>query len=182
MTDFVFVRHGQSQANADKIIASAESPLTKQGIDQARVTAQEVKNLGITLIACSPYLRAKQTAQTIADELGIANIQIIDELRERGLGALEDKPKTHESEHYFTNDTANNFESRQDTLDRMNRCLLKIAELSPGNTVLVVGHAVSGYYLFEAAKGIRVANDLGAPSEMKNAGYLVIAVKDALNT
>lgn len=106
MIDFIFVRHGQSKANAEKVIADANSPLTEAGIEQARKTGMEVKDKEITLIVCSPYLRAQQTAETIAGELGIdlAHIKIMDELQERGLGVLEDNPKTQDGLWYFTDE------------------------------------------------------------------------------
>src|SRR5882757_8965527 len=99
INSFIFVRHGQSQANADGIIADGHSPLTQTGIEQAQKTGLEIKNFGITAIVCSPYLRARQTAEMIASELGIgfSHIEIIEELRERGLGDCEGKPKTQVS-------------------------------------------------------------------------------------
>ena len=71
MGKFIFVRHGQSQANADGILADEHSPLTELGIEQARRTGYEIQSLGIKTILCSPFLRTQQTAEIIAGELGI---------------------------------------------------------------------------------------------------------------
>ncbi len=178
MTDFIFVRHGQSQANADKEIATDDTQLTEQGIEQAKITAKEVKELGVVQIASSPLLRAQQTAEIIAGELDIdmSNIKVLEELRERGLGDFKGKPKEHESDYYFSVDNDFNVESRIDTLKRMALCIQKIMELSTNGKVLVVGHAVSGYFLIEAAKGKTELNDLEPPSEISNADYLAISV------
>lgn len=178
MIDFIFVRHGQSQANADKKIAADDSPLTEQGIEQAKITANEVKGLGVVQIASSPLTRAQQTAEIIAAELGIdlSHIKVIDKLRERGLGDLKGKPKERDSDYYYSVDNELNVESRIDTLNRMAQCIQKIKELSTNGKVLVVGHAVSGYFLIEAAKGKTKLADLESPSEISNADYLVVSV------
>ena len=173
---FIFVRHGQSQANADGIIAGAHAKLTQNGIEQARTTANEVKGLGIKFVACSPYLRAQQTAETIAGVLGIDlnHIKIVEELRERGLGELEGNPKNHPGP-WYTQADAPTLETKQHLLDRMNDALYKLAALADGaGRLLVVGHAISGFYLVEAAKGIRTVSKIGDDAQLGNADYVEI--------
>ena len=180
MSSFIFVRHGQSQANAAGIIADSLSPLTEKGIEQARKTGVEVKNLGISLIVTSPYLRAQQTAETIAGELGIdlAHIKIIDELAERGLGSLEDKPKEHDGLWYFTDDTSEGIESRADLLKRMQSCLENIKELSNTQTVLVAGHSISGFYLQQVAAGKTTVDEIDSPALMNNADFVQVEIRE----
>lgn len=176
MKQFIFVRHGQSQANADGIIADSTPALTEAGIEQARKTGEEVKNLGITTIVCSPYLRAQQTAETIAGELGIdlAHIQIIEELRERGLGDQEGKPKAHENEWYSQSDDNPTLEPRQALLDRMNIAIEKIKAIETEGLVLVVGHAVAGSFLFQAAKGVKDLTDMTGDNQIGNADFVTV--------
>lgn len=176
MSSFIFVRHGQSQANADSVIADAHSPLTEAGIEQARKTANEVRDFKITHIACSPYIRAQQTAETIAGELGIdiAHIKIIDELQERGLGVLEDKPKQQDGLWYFTDDSSEGIEPSQKLLERMQHCLSTIRQLSQDNNLLVVGHAIAGFYLLQVAAGKSSVKDFEPASKMSNADYLEV--------
>lgn len=173
---FIFVRHGQSQANADTVIADAHSPLTESGIAQARKTGIELKGKGITLIVCSPYLRAQQTAETIAGEIGIdiAHIKIVDDLRERGLGELENEHREHEGLWYFTDDESKGIEKRQDLLNRMKRCLVAIKEFGQHETVLVVGHSISGFYLLQVAAGKQFVTELESPALMSNADYIEV--------
>jgi probable phosphoglycerate mutase len=176
MASFIFVRHGQSQANADGIIADAHSPLTESGIEQARITANELRSLNITTIACSPYLRAQQTAETIAGELGvdIAHIQVIEELRERGLGVLENKPKEHEGTWYFTDDESENIEPRTRLFERMNHCLKSLQKIGKDENLLVVGHAISGFYLLQAATKKSSVELFDLPSQMSNADFVKV--------
>ena len=131
--------------------------------------------MGITLILCSPYLRAQQTAETIAVELGIdtANIKIVDELRERGLGVLEDKHREHDGIWYFTDETSDGIESRKALLARMKKCLKIIEQLSKTATVLVSGHSISGFYLQQAAKKNKLV-DFESPALMSNADFVVV--------
>lgn len=177
MSKFIFVRHGQSDGNANGYIASADTKLTEAGIEQAKATALKVKDRGITKIVCSPMIRAQQTAETIAAELGIdvAHVEIIPELRERGLGAVEGKPKDHDSEWYLTNnETGLGIESRDDLIKRMQACLDKLKSLSGSENILAVGHAISGYYLAEVAEGKVRFEVFGPAQELLNADFIEI--------
>jgi broad specificity phosphatase PhoE len=177
MHKFIFVRHGQSDGNANGYIASADTKLTEVGVEQAKATAMKVKDKGITKIVCSPMIRAQQTAETIAAELGIdlAHIEVLQELRERGLGEVEGKPKDHDSEWYLTNNETNlGIESREDLIKRMHAALDKLANLPETDNVLAIGHAISGYYLAEVAAGKAKYEDFGPAQELLNAGFVEI--------
>ncbi|HTH71974.1 MAG TPA: histidine phosphatase family protein [Candidatus Pristimantibacillus sp.] len=177
MSTFIFVRHGQSDGNANGYIATADTKLTEVGVEQAKATAMKVKGKGITKIVCSPMIRAQQTAETIAAELGIdlAHIKIVEELRERGLGEVEGKPKNHDSAWYLTNDETNvGIESRADLIKRMRSCLDTLSDMAGGDSVLAVGHAISGYYLAEAAEGKTRFEDFGPAQELLNADFIEI--------
>jgi uncharacterized phosphatase len=178
-TEFIFVRHGQSQANADGMIADESSPLTEKGFEQARETGKKLKHLGITTIVSSPILRAHQTAEAIAGELGIdsAQIQVMDELRERDFGELKGKPKTQASEWYTVTD-APTLEPRQALLERMHLALEKIEALSNEGLVLVVGHAVSGLFLFEAANGVTTVADMTNDAQIGNADFVKVQIQN----
>lgn len=180
MKSFIFVRHGQSEANANGIIADAHPPLTEEGIEQARRTAHEIRGLGITKVVCSPYLRAQQTAETIAGELGIElkDIEILEDLKERGLGVLEAKPREHEGIWYFSDDESEGIERRADLYERMKRCLDQLAERAEGEKLLVVGHSVSGFYLLQAAAGKNSVDNFDALEMMKNADYIEVSVAE----
>lgn len=86
------MRHGQSVANAQKVVSgSRETPLSELGQNQARLAAHEVKKLGIDLIVCSPLKRARHTAEIIAEAIDYPanHIEVLAGLRERHLGKLE---------------------------------------------------------------------------------------------
>lgn len=179
MRDFLFVRHGKSQANADGTIAIASTPLTEEGLKQAHKTSEKLRDKKIKVIACSPYLRAQQTAEVIAGELGIdiANVRVIEELREREFGEIEGGPKTHETAWYYTSNDGEDMEPCEELAMRMAKALKKIDKLRREGLVLVVGHGASGFYLQQVAKGHKTVDEFDPPSQMNNAGVAHVSYK-----
>lgn len=89
-----FVRHGESQANVDRIFANRDdhpAELTPAGIEQAHQLARTLVNEPITHIYSSPLRRARQTAELVASELGLLPI-VSDALREYDVGEFEGLP------------------------------------------------------------------------------------------
>lgn len=68
MKKVYFVRHGESEGNLLKIHQSQNTPLTEIGKSQAKIVALRFSKIQVSLIVASPYLRAQQTAQVIADK------------------------------------------------------------------------------------------------------------------
>jgi probable phosphoglycerate mutase len=60
------VRHGQSTDNSQPIFQSADAPLSKKGLLQAKKIAERLSSGKFDVIISSPILRAKETAATIA--------------------------------------------------------------------------------------------------------------------
>ena len=79
-------RHGQTDWNVQgKTQGRADIELNEVGIKQAKQTKEELKNIDIDLIICSPLKRAKKTAEIINEG---RNIPIIfdDQIIERNFG------------------------------------------------------------------------------------------------
>lgn len=152
-----FTRHGESVANSSDTISSLDTPLTKRGISQAIAVGKKLADKDISKIICSPLPRTRQTAILIADSLKIPiiDITIIDELQERHFGELTNQPKRHETEFYFNNDSDHNIEPRQELINRMSVALEKIKQMKQktNGNIVIVGHQISGFYLFQIAKG-----------------------------
>lgn len=89
------MRHGQSTANANRIIAGrVDAPLTEKGTKQAHKAGQGIirQKLTFDLILSSPLKRALDTAHIVADEIGLSKeIIISDLLIEQSRGNLEGK-------------------------------------------------------------------------------------------
>ena len=87
-----FVRHGESEANLLNEFANRglKHGLTEKGMRQARALAQSLESAPVEAIFSSPLLRARQTAQILAHELGVV-YEVTDALREFDCGVLEGK-------------------------------------------------------------------------------------------
>lgn len=169
-------------ANASATIGEPDTPLAEEGLEQARVTGHDLKDQNVTKIVCSPFIRAQQTAEIIAGELGIPihDIVLVDELHERRMGELEGGPKTYPTEYFYQNDTEHGFEPQAALIARMQTALEKVkaeAEQTDGATV-VVGHATSGFYFLQIAKGHTDFAAFDPVNQMNNAEFVEVDLKD----
>jgi len=86
---FYFLRHGQTAWNVEgRFQGHTDIPLSELGLAQARDAAQRLASCPIDLIAASPLLRARRTAEIVAERLG-KPLLFDDELKERPFGAFE---------------------------------------------------------------------------------------------
>lgn len=67
MQKIYLIRHGESEGNAARVHQSKDTPLSEIGRSQAKMVALRFKNIRAAKIIASPYTRARQTAQAIAD-------------------------------------------------------------------------------------------------------------------
>ena len=91
MGKIYFVRHGESEWNvADRICGQTDVPLTQKGHEQAEETGKKILDAGIRAeaVLCSPLLRAKQTAEHIAEMTGIP-LRVEPRLTEQNFGIWE---------------------------------------------------------------------------------------------
>jgi broad specificity phosphatase PhoE len=96
MTKLIVLRHGQALHNIADTLSSdlgEKWSLTDFGKVQAHQAALKLKQEEkiIHFIFSSPFPRTKQTANLIAQEVGIQDIQIDDRLREPFFGEMEGK-------------------------------------------------------------------------------------------
>lgn len=89
ITRLYLVRHGQSAGNAEgRFGGHGPTPLSKLGERQARITAEALKKEGISVVYSSDLARAVQTAQPLADLIGVS-VNATQAFRERHVGVLE---------------------------------------------------------------------------------------------
>lgn len=62
------IRHGQSEGNKGGFHQNWDTPLSDNGIKQAKLLAKRLGNIHFDLIYSSPTLRARQTAEIINEE------------------------------------------------------------------------------------------------------------------
>lgn len=89
MKTLYFIRHAQSEANLQDILASRQDfPLTEKGKADAQTIADELKTIAsLERIVSSPLLRAQQTAEPIAAAFGL-EVETDERIVEQELGVF----------------------------------------------------------------------------------------------
>ena len=126
---FVLIRHGQTDANRDRIIAGRlEAQLTEQGRAAARALSDRPWPADLHLVS-SPQARARETAGLAFPDLPL---HLHPGLRERDWGRLEGQPIALQPPRLSTPEEG---ESWQALLDRvaaaLNDCLLAAGDALP---------------------------------------------------
>ena len=163
MQRLYLMRHGQSQANADQVIAgSHDSPLSPIGIKQAEFAGDTARQyFRFDLIVSSPMDRALHTARIIAERIGYPaeKIWVIDDLHERDLGSVEgDSYAMHAHQrndgNYEDAEDVPGVEPIQDLYARMEGVLQQL-RARPEQHVLIVAHNGCGRMLKVVLRGQR---------------------------
>lgn len=85
----LLLRHGQSVWNAEgRWQGCADPELSELGAEQAAGAAARLEDEGIWAVWSSPLLRAHQTAAIISEHLGLGQVLLEADLRERDVGEL----------------------------------------------------------------------------------------------
>jgi probable phosphoglycerate mutase len=90
VTYLTLVRHGQTDWNlAKRIQGSTDIPLNETGRADARTAAERLASDTHHAVHTSPLLRAKETAEIIAERLGLEIAGVVPDIREREFGEGE---------------------------------------------------------------------------------------------
>jgi broad specificity phosphatase PhoE len=167
-------RHGQTEWNVEgRRQGRLDSPLTAQGLLQARRNADLLSDAGIDSLFCSPIGRARRTAEILGEMLGLA-VQVIDDLAEvahgtwSGLTSAEidagwsGQRAARERDKYAFRFPDG--ESYADADVRAGQALVEVARLG-GRRPLVVSHEMIGRMLLKQL-GAADALRLGQPSDV----------------
>lgn len=164
MTDFLLVRHGQTDWNAARLYqGQADIPLNNTGIAQAHSLALQVAGQTFAALYASDLKRAVLTAEILAQPLGL-KINIDVRLREICQGAWEglsfdevQEKYAEDFRHGFEDPTysrAPGGESVAEVAARMAVAANDIARLHPEGRVLIVSHGLAVATLYCQANGI----------------------------
>jgi uncharacterized phosphatase len=154
---FAFIRHGQTNWNRDeRLQGSSDIPLNDLGREQA---ADAVAVLGATgtqwdAIVSSPLSRARETAEIIADGLGIELGPTYDDLIERhygdGEGATAEVIAAKWPDHNYPG-----LESISSVVARAIRALDEIADTYGDKNVVIVCHGTLIRYTLSEFAGYK---------------------------
>ena len=141
MTRLLLVRHGESEWNAvGRWQGWADPPLSELGRRQAWVAARSVG--AVDAVVASDLLRASETAEIIAGEIGIGPVVVDGALRERAAGPWEGRTRREIEAEWpgwlESGKRPEGYETDDAVLDRVLPALAALE--SAGETVLVVTH------------------------------------------
>ncbi|MFF2346738.1 histidine phosphatase family protein [Pseudarthrobacter sp. NPDC058119] len=141
LTTFALVRHGQTDWNAERRLqGSTDIPLNDVGRGQARDAVAILEAYEWDAIVSSPLSRAAETADLIAEGLGLTVSRRVPELTERSFGPAEGMQAGPELEALRVPGGFKGAESEDEAADRGLAALEALAEEYRGQRVLVVTH------------------------------------------
>lgn len=167
---YTLVRHGQSESNArgHRISTDIEKhdPLSELGREQVEKTAKDLAGRQIDVILTSPFMRARETAEIIAKQIGFkGQIVALEGLRELNLGHWEGKTWEEYMSQFknmlerFTKHPGfevDGIENWEDARRRMAKCFYEIDAKYEGKNILVIGHGGPLSLLALASQGYSI--------------------------
>ncbi|MFM2339573.1 MAG: hypothetical protein RLZZ360_209 [Candidatus Parcubacteria bacterium] len=176
---YTITRHAEAESNLSGVIDAIKDEanhLTETGKAQAKATAETLRVKGITRIVHSGMTRARETAELIANELGLSQAVVVadERLQEFKVGtAWEGKTWAEFNSQFATEEekfekTFAGGESRFDLIKRVGQWLYEYDASNQNEHTLVIGHGSSLFALQTVARGA----DYDEMITLKKTGYL----------
>ena len=144
---FILVRHGESEGNRDRLFThTPDVPLTGTGREQARAAAALIAGrYQPTRLVASPFLRAWQTAEVLAEVLQLT-VETDPAFREQSFGRLAGEPYEallvdptyHSTPRWEWRPPGG--ESLLDVLARVSPAFEQLAQAGDGRDIVLVSH------------------------------------------
>ncbi len=160
---YIICRHGEAENNTLGILSSiADHPhhLTDKGRMQVKTTARTLQNKKIDIIISSPFIRTRETAEIIAENIGIAkgDIVIDNRIHEMDSGIWDGKPLKDFLKYYENIDRfeekIEGGESYLDIKKRMGEALYDLEKKYKDKNILIVTHSTPAFLLYSASVGL----------------------------
>jgi isoleucyl-tRNA synthetase len=176
------MRHGETECNIRGEVSGTvnnDDKLTKLGREQVDDAIKELKKEKIDLIITSPFVRTRETAEILAEKIGLEKSDIIfdDRLHEMSLPMYEGK----KWEEYHTDypKTVENFskapdgnESYEDVRRRAMSFLYDIESKYLGKNILIITHGSLVWLMFSESNRLSIGESLGIIKVDKTFNYL----------
>ena len=139
-----YVRHGQTDDNINGNLLTGwnDVPLNNEGLKQAEVAANALKDMHFDICFCSPLLRTKQTLDQILKYHPNLKVVFDDRLKERDWGEITGQPASVcKFRRWNANDISPfKIESIAEMFDRVASFYEDIKKYS-GKNILIVAHS-----------------------------------------
>ncbi|MDO8555430.1 MAG: class I tRNA ligase family protein [bacterium] len=169
---YFVMRHGEAEHNRknevnSKVENSGKYPLTERGKEQILNAIEYLRDKKIDLIFASDFLRTKDTAKLVAENLQIErrNIFYDEKIREIDVGVF-DKQKPEVYHEYFSSPIDKFYknppegENLNDVKKRVGNFLEDVDKKYKGKNILIVSHEYPIWMLFSAVAGINEKQSL----------------------
>lgn len=134
-------RHGQTDWNIDlRLQGTADIPMNATGIDQVRRAAEKIDPADWDLLLTSPLGRARQTAEILAESLGLGEPAVEPLLLERNFGLGEGLTYAQWQENYSKLDEIPGAEPEAKVIERAQLLLETFQSAHSAKRVLAVSH------------------------------------------
>lgn len=149
---YFVMRHGEAENNAKNVYSSDRNKnhLTEKGKSQILETVKELQGKKVTKIFSSPFLRTKETAEMVAEQVGIPKSEIVydDRIRELEFGEFSERPVKEfwdyvEGQTWVFDSKIPGGESYQEAKNRMAEFLYEIDEKLKDENVLIISHGLA---------------------------------------
>jgi isoleucyl-tRNA synthetase len=162
---YFLMRHGQAECNLkNKIVSNIKtnhSPLTEKGKKEVLLTAKKLKNKKVDLIFSSDFLRARQTAELVAETIGLDKKKIVfdQRIREINTGIFDGgSPKKYHN--YFSSqlEKFSKIPPAGENLTQLKqRAMSFLEEIDgryQGKNILIICHEYTAWMMTAGAKGL----------------------------
>jgi probable phosphoglycerate mutase len=172
----LLIRHGETVANASRVVQLPDAPLSEHGVRQAARLAIRLASYGVEAVVSSDFARARITAEQICAATA-APVNFLPELRERNFGILRGRPYSECPDDIFAPDyVPPQGEAWDEFHARVARAWSKVTALAlemRGN-IAVVTHGLVCRSIVERLVGL---GDLPAPAHWPNASLTIISAE-----
>lgn len=167
VTTLYIVRHAQAKGNMARTFqGQINSDVSEAGEIQLSLLKKRFEKIPVDVIATSPLVRAKKTAEAILAAQPQAKFLLRDDLMEINAGGFEgqkwdDLPRLFPEEFAVWRDDlphfkAPNGESCAEVYDRMKRAAFDLVQTYQGKTIVLVSHGCAVKNLLCALSGLPI--------------------------
>ena len=161
---YFVMRHGEAENNTRKILSTKkDNPhhLTPKGISQTKEAAEKLKKEKINLIISSPFIRTKETAEMVADIIGLERKDIIydEKIGEHNYGDWDLMPVGEYYKYYRSFEEAfikapPNGENYDDMKRRAGEFLYDVEKKYSGKNILIITHESPSWLITAVSLGL----------------------------